>query len=64
MQSGRRTDLGRATLNQSRERTRRQLKSLPDQLLSLASPTHPYPVDVSPALEAERVKLRRQLTSN
>ncbi len=64
MQSGRRTDLGRATLNQSRERTRRQLKSLPDRLLSLASPTHPYPVDVSPALEAERVKLRRQLTSN
>ncbi|HWO72109.1 MAG TPA: nicotinate phosphoribosyltransferase [Dehalococcoidia bacterium] len=58
MRGGRRTEAGRETLEQARERARTQIAALPDALRSLDAGGRPYEVRRSEALQAELDSLR------
>jgi len=58
MRGGRRTEAGRETLQQARERARAQIAALPDALRSLEAGGRPYQVRRSEALQAGLDSLR------
>ena len=62
MRQGQRLPAGKVSLQQSREHCRRELELLPSELRSLPPAEHPYPVEISAALTADRDKLRLQLS--
>ncbi|HET6569255.1 MAG TPA: nicotinate phosphoribosyltransferase [Rhodothermales bacterium] len=61
MQGGRRTEAGRRTLDEARERCLGSILHLPDELLALEEVAEPYPVLVSARLRQEAQELRRRL---
>lgn len=63
MAGGRRTEEGRGTLDEARDRAREELGRLPERLLSLEPADPPYPVEVSPALAAALEEAARRAAS-
>ena len=62
MEGGRRVGAGRATLEEARDRARREVGGLPRHLLDLEPGLPAYPVEVSPALEARLERVRRTVS--
>lgn len=61
MEGGRRLPAGRVPLEEIRERARRELAVLPPRLLDLEPADEPYPVEVSPGLEALRGEVTEEV---
>jgi nicotinate phosphoribosyltransferase len=60
MAGGRRTDHGRESLEEMRSRAARERERLPRGVRALRDPA-PYPVEMSPGLQADLESLRREL---
>ena len=61
MRGGKRLPAGRATLSEARDFARDELARLPARLHSLAPADPAYRVEISPALGAERDRIRQDI---
>jgi nicotinate phosphoribosyltransferase len=61
MRHGKRLDAGRVSLATAREHARTQRQALPPELHRLEEAKVPYPIEISPALQATTAQLRRDL---